>query len=135
MSDRIIDIEGIGPAYAAKLAALKITTTEGLLRLCATPQGRQGTAAQSGISEKLLLTWANMADLMRIRGIGGQYAELLHAAGVDSIKELRTRNPENLAARMQEINAARNLTHGVIVATMVGAWIHEAQGLEPRLSY
>jgi predicted flap endonuclease-1-like 5' DNA nuclease len=135
MSDKIIDIEGIGPVFAEKLAAAKIATTDDLLQLCSTPNDRKGTSVQTGISVALLLKWANMADLMRIRGVGGQYAALLHAAGVDSIKELRTRNAENLAATMQEVNTVKKLTHGVVSTAMVSAWIDEAKGMEPRLSY
>ena len=135
MSTKIIDIEGIGPAFAEKLNGARIATTEDLLELCSTPEGRKGVAVQTGIPEGKILDWANMADLMRISGVGGQYAELLHAAGVDTIKELRTRNAETLAAKMEEVNAVKKLTKGVISASMVTAWVDQAKKMEARLSY
>lgn len=85
MSYNIEEIEGIGPAFAEKLKAASIATTEDLLKLCCDPKGRKDTATKSGVSESSLLKWANMADLMRISGIGGEYSELLEAAGVDPV--------------------------------------------------
>ena len=97
MGYKIEEIEGIGPAYAEKLAAASISTTDDLLKLCCDARGRKATAEKTGVSESQLLKWANMADLMRVSGVGRQYAELLEASGVDTIKELRNRNAENLA--------------------------------------
>jgi predicted flap endonuclease-1-like 5' DNA nuclease len=135
MSDKIETIEGIGPAFAQKLASARIATTDDLLQLCSTPNGRKSVATQTGIPEGKILEWANMADLMRISGIGGQYAELLHAAGVDTIKELRVRSPETLAVKMQEVNTQRNLTKGTISASLVSGWVEQAKKMEARLTY
>ena len=93
MSYKIEDIEGIGPAYAKKLAAASITTTDHLLEKCCTPAGRKAVAEATGLSESVILKWSNMADLMRISGVGSQFSELLNGAGVDTIKELRTATP------------------------------------------
>ena len=135
MSYKIDEIEGIGPAYAAKLQAADLNTTEKLLAACATPKGRASTAEATGLSPKLILTWTNMADLMRLNGVGGQFAELLNGAGVDTIKELRRRNAANLAAKMTEVNEERQLTKGTVSEAKVQGWIDQAKDMEPAVSY
>ncbi len=135
MSYKIDEIEGIGPAYAEKLAATGVATTSQLLSKAATPKGRDAVAAKSGISKALILKWANMADLMRITGVGGEYAELLEAAGVDTIKELRNRNPANTALKMSEINADKKLTRKVPTEKTVSGWIEQACKITPAISH
>ena len=135
MGYKITDIEGIGPAFADKLATARITTTEDLLDMCATKQGRAKISDSTGIGEGTLLTWANMADLMRISGIGGQYAELLKESGVDTVKELRTRNAENLATAMKKINDERNVTKGEASPKTVADWIAKASELDPKITH
>ena len=135
MGCKIDGIEGIGPAYSAKLIEAGIGTTDDLLDHCDSPKGRKATAEKTGFSEKQLLKWANMADLMRIKGIGEEYSELLEAAGVDTVKELRTRNAENLAAKMAEVNEQKKLTRQVPSAKTVTDWVEHAKTLDPRLTY
>jgi predicted flap endonuclease-1-like 5' DNA nuclease len=136
MSYSLEEIEGIGAAYAAKLEPCGIKTTSTLLRRCANPGGRKRIAAESGISEELLLKWANLADLMRVRGVGRQYAELLFDAGVDSVKELvRARRPSHLAAKMAEVNAVRKLIRRIPIPSMIEEWIEEAAKLAPAITY
>ncbi len=132
---KIAEIEGIGPTYAAKLQEAQIATTADLLKACADPKSRKALAQRTGIEEARLLKWANMADLMRIKGIGKQYAELLEAAGVDTVKELKQRVAGNLAAKMAEVNAARKLARAVPAEKMVAGWIEQAKNLPPMLSY
>ncbi len=131
----IIDIEGIGPAYAEKLALANIKTVEALLKEGATKKGRQSIAAASGIDEGKILDWVNMADLFRIKGVAGQFAELLKAAGVDTVKELRTRNAENLHTKLVEVNDAKNLTRVVPGVEKIAEFIEQAKGLEPVVTY
>ena len=102
MAYKIIDVEGIGPAYAEKLIAAGISTAEELLEKCAAPKGRKELAEATGIPEKLVLKWTNHADMYRIRGIGPQFAELLEASSVDTVKELSHRVAANLAAKVAE---------------------------------
>jgi predicted flap endonuclease-1-like 5' DNA nuclease len=135
MSYPIEDIEGIGPAYAQKLAEAGITKTGDLLEKCATPKGRKDVAGQTGISESVVLKWTNMADLMRISGVAEEYSELLEAAGVDTVKELKHRNPDNLAAKMAETNEQKKLTRQVPSVKQVTKWVEQAKDLEPILSY
>lgn len=135
MAYKIDEIEGIGPSYAAKLQDAGISTTDDFLKLCCDAKGRAGTAEKTGISEKLILTWANMADLMRVNGVGRQYAEVLHAAGVDTIKELRTRNAENLAAAMKTANDEKNLANACPAASVVQDWIDKAKEMEPLITH
>ena len=102
---------------------------------CANPKGRKDTAAKTGLSESQLLKWANMADLMRISGIGEEFSELLEAAGVDTVKELRNRNADNLAEKMAEVNAQKKLTRALPPAKTVAKWVEQAKTLEPVLTY
>ncbi len=135
MSYKISDIEGVGPAYAKKLAAAGIKTTGGLLEQCKTPGGRKKVAQASGMSEAVVLKWSNMADLMRVNGIGSQFSELLNGAGVDTIKELRTRNAVNLAAKMKQVNDKKNLTKAVPSEKTITKWIATAKKTKPVLTY
>jgi predicted flap endonuclease-1-like 5' DNA nuclease len=131
----IEEIEGIGPAYAAKLAAVGITSTAGFLKHCADRGGRKKIAEQTGISDALILKWANLADLMRIRGIGPQFSELLEAAGVDTVKELRTRKVANLTEKLAEVQKAKRLTRATPAASQVERWVEEAKTLTPMISH
>lgn len=135
MSYPIEDIEGIGPAYAEKLGGADITNTEHLLDKCGSAAGRKTIEEATGITAKLLLKWANHADLMRIKGIGGEYAELLEASGVDTVKEFKHRNADNLAAKMDEVNAEKKLTRQVPNAGTLQGWIDQAKEMEPRITH
>ena len=135
MSYKIVEIEGIGPAYADKLSAASIKTTNDLLKLCCDAKGRKTTAEKTGVSEHQLLKWANMADLMRIKGIGSEFSELLEAAGVDTVKELRNRNAENLAAKMKEVNDSKKLTRTVPSQKTVTEWVSQAKSLDPLITH
>lgn len=135
MAYKIIDIQGIGEAYAPKLIAIGIKTPDELLEACLTLAARKKVADKTGISGKLILKWANHADLFRISGIGPQYAELLEAAGVDTVKELRHRVPANLTAKMVEINKVKNLAQRDPSEKEVTKWIEEAGKLEAKMTY
>ncbi len=113
MANNIKDIEGVGEVYAEKLNAAGIKTTADLLEKGATKKGRVQLAETTGISEKLILKWTNHSDLFRIKGIAGQFAELLEAAGVDTVKEFRHRIPANLHAKLVETNEAKNLCNRI----------------------
>lgn len=131
----IVDIEGIGPAYAEKLKAAGLTTTERLLTAGATKAGREKIAADTGISETLVLKWVNHADLFRIKGVAGQYAELLEAAGVDSVVELSNRVAANLQPKLVETNAAKKLVRQVPSPRQVETWVAEAKALGRRVEH
>lgn len=131
----IIDIEGIGKGYAAKLAAADITTTQALLERGATPKGRQDLAEQTQISGKLILEWVNLADLLRIKGIGEEFSDLLEEAGVDTVPELAQRNPENLHQKMVEVNEAKNLVRRVPGLAQVTDWVAQAKELPRVITY
>ena len=135
MAYKIVEIEGIGDVYAQKLEAAGIQTTDDLLENAATPKQRKELAEKTDISEKLILKWANHADLFRIKGVAGQFAELLEAAGVDTVKELRHRVAANLQPKMVEVNEAKNLCNRVPSVTEIEKMIAQAKELEPKLSY
>ncbi len=133
MAYNITDIEGVGPAYGAKLNEQGIKTTADLLEKGSTKKGRAELAEATGISESLILTWTNHSDLFRIKGIAGQFSELLEAAGVDTVKELATRNPENLFAKLGETNAAKGLSGSLPSVEGLTAMIEMAKGLEQKV--
>ncbi|MEP9353952.1 DUF4332 domain-containing protein [Xanthobacter sp. KR7-65] len=135
MSYPIITIEGIGAAFAEKLKGAGITTTEHLLERAKTPKLRKELAAAIGLDDSRILKWANMADLMRIKGVGEEYSELLEAAGVDTVKELKTRVAANLTKAMAEANAARKLVRALPTESMVEKWIAQAKELPAILTY
>ena len=135
MAYKIIDIEGIGPAYAEKLNAAGIITAEELLEKCAAPKGRKELAEATGITEKLILKWTNHADLYRVKGIGPQFAELLEAAGVDTVKELSHRVAANLAAKIAEVNAEKKLVGRIPVEAELQKMIDEAKTLPGVMTY
>lgn len=127
---KIEDVEGIGPAFAEKLIAAGVDTTEDLLNRGASSAGRSSLSEATGISERLLLEWVNHADLMRIDGVGPEFADLLEAAGVDSCAELARRNPKNLAETFQELDAARpNTVRRVPSEATIAGWIAQADQL------
>ncbi len=135
MGYKIDEIEGIGPAYKEKLNAAGIQSTDDLLEHCCTAAGRKAISEKTGLSEKNILEWSNMADLMRVSGIGRQYAELLEASGVDTIKELRNRNADNLTEKMQQINAEKKLARTSPSVAVVKDWIAQAKETEPKISH
>ncbi len=132
---RIDKLEGVGPAYAKKLNQAGIRTVRDLLRACGTPEGRKEVAQQTGIDGKLILRWTNMADLFRIRGIGPQYAELLEAAGVDTVPELAQRNPENLYKKLAEVNAEKRMVKQLPTLRLVRTWVEQAGKIGRRVYY
>jgi predicted flap endonuclease-1-like 5' DNA nuclease len=132
---KIIDIEGIGPAYAEKLAAQGVKTTDDLLECGKTAKGRQALEESTGISHALMLKWVNRSDLYRIKGIGSEYSDLLEIGGVDTVPELAQRNPANLTQTLTEANLARNLVRRVPTVEMVTAWVEEAKTLPRVVEY
>ena len=132
---RILNIEGIGKTYAEKLVSYGIASTEKLLELCGTKQGRVQAAEKTGISEKLILEWVNLADLFRISGVGEQYSDLLEEAGVDTVAELAQRNPENLLNKMIEVNKEKNLVNRTPWQRSVNDWVKQAKELPRMVEY
>ncbi len=135
MTYKIIDIQGIGPVYAEKLTAIGIETVDQLLEKGFDAKGRQAIEEATGIRHDLVLTWVNHADLFRVKGIGPQFSELLEAAGVDTVKELRNRNAANLAAKMAEVNEEKHLTRRTPVEKEVQKFIDIAKELEPKVTH
>ena len=124
---KIVDVEGIGPGFAGKLSAAGVSDTDDLLTRAGSASGRESLAGATGISAKQLLEWVNHVDLMRLDGVGSEFADLLEAAGVDSCAELARRNAANLAITFQELDAARpNWIRRLPSETTVAGWIEQA---------
>ena len=132
---KIEDVEGIGPAYGEKLRTAGVTNTDQLLTGGKTKKGRAELAQKTGISETLILKWVNMVDLYRIKGVGSEFSELLEAAGVDTVKELKHRIPANLAKKMAEVNEQKKLTRRVPTVEMLTDWIEQAKTLPAAVEY
>jgi predicted flap endonuclease-1-like 5' DNA nuclease len=135
MTYPITEIEGIGPDAATTLKSVGIRTTAKLLEAAKSPKGRLALKLKTGFDERRILAWANMADRMRIKGIGGEYAELLRIVGVDTVKELAYRNPEKLAMAMADANRKRKLVRLLPSARTVGRWIDSAKKLPLKITY
>jgi hypothetical protein len=135
MAYPITDIQGIGTEFAAILKSDGIRTTVGLLRLAKTPKQRLKIALKTGAPEKNVLDWVTAADRMRVKGVGWEYSELLRAAGVRTVNELRFRNPQKLALAMAEINTKRKLVRVLPSVNTVMRWIETAKKLPPLVCY
>jgi len=132
---KIEDVEGIGPVTGEKLRGAGVKDTDGLLENARTPKQRKDLAEKAGLTAKQVLKFANMVDLYRISGVGSEYAELLEAAGVDTVPELARRNAANLTTAMAEVNEQKNLTRRVPTETVVTKWIAQAKELPRMLEY
>ena len=128
-------IEGIGDVYGAKLRDHGIRTCEKLLDAGRTRKGRKTLASVTGLGDKRILEWVNRADLMRVRGVSTQYSDLLEAAGVDTVKELRQRNASNLCAAMEKVNARKKLVRRTPPESVVTKWVAEAKQLRAVVTY
>jgi predicted flap endonuclease-1-like 5' DNA nuclease len=126
---QIADVEGIGPAFGAKLESAGVKTTDALLERAARPKGRHDLAQATGIRQKLILDWVNRVDLARIKGVGSEYADLLEAAGVDSPAELAQRVPAHLLTKLQSTNESKHLVRRVPTMSDVEHWITEAKAM------
>ena len=128
-------IEGIGVKYARTLRKAGIRTTEALLKRGATRTGRRQLSEETGFTTHQILEWVNRADLFRVKGIGEEYSDLVESAGVDTVKELRTRNAANLTAKMIEVNQKKRLVRRLPTESMVSGWIASAKDLDPVVKY
>jgi hypothetical protein len=135
MSYPITDIDGVDSDVAAVLKSVGIRSTNRLLEAARTVKGRKVLAAKTGFQERQLLCWANVADRMRIKGISKEYAELLQAAGVDTVKELKYRNPQNLARAMADANKKRKVVRQLPSEKVVKRWIENARLLPLKITY
>lgn len=135
MAYKIDEIEGVGPALAEKFNAAGIKTVEDLLEKGASKKGRTELEETTGIDGKRILRFVNHADLFRIKGVAGEYAELLEAAGVDTVKELRNRVPQNLYNKMIEVNAEKKLVRKEPSLSQVEGFVAQAKELEPKVTH
>ena len=132
---KLTTIEGIGDVFAAKLKEIGVGSVESLLKKGGTRQGRKEICDNCDIDDKRILRFVNHADLMRIKGIGGEYAELLEAAGVDTVVELATRNAANLHEKMKSVNAEKKLVRQVAAQSQVEDWVSQAKELPRAVHY
>ena len=131
----IIDIEGIGTAYASKLRKAGVRSTNALLKMGATKKGRQELAQVTGFTASTILEWVNRADLFRVKGVGTQYSDLLEAAGVDTVVELANRKPETLLETLAKTNEKKNLVNQLPGLSQVRSWIKNARSLKRVVTY
>lgn len=132
---KIEDLEGVGEALGQKFREAGIKDTDALLTNSKKPAQRKHLAEKTGISEKMILKFANMVDLYRINGIGSEYSELLEAAGVDTVPDLARRNPQNLAQKMAEVNEVKKLARRIPTENEISKWVEQAKKLPRILEY
>jgi uncharacterized protein DUF4332 len=135
MSYSITAIEHIDPDEVDALKSAGLRTAERLLDAASSPKGRKLLAAKTGIDERRLLHLANIADKLRIKGMGNGYAGLLCAVGVDTVKELKYRNPSRLAKSMADANKKRKLVRFLPSEKLVTRWVEHAKKLPLRITY
>lgn len=132
---KIEDLEGVGPVLGEKFRSAGVNNTDTLLAHSKTKKQRKELAEKTGISEDKVLKFANMVDLYRIKGIGSEFAELLEAAGVDTVPELAQRNAENLTKKMEEVNGEKKLVRRTPALKEVEGWVAQAKELPRALEY
>jgi predicted flap endonuclease-1-like 5' DNA nuclease len=128
-------IEGIGPIYAGKLRAAGVRSVEALLRAGATPEGRKELEEKAGIGHEYILDWVNRADVMRVRGVGEEYSDLLEKAGVDTVVELAQRNPDHLHQKIIRVNEEKELVRRPPTRNMVARWVEQAKTMDRAVFY
>ncbi len=128
-------VEGIGKTYVKKLKAVGINNQSQLLEACCLKKDRNKLIKESGISDKLILKWANRADLIRIKGVGEEYSDLLECSGVDTVPELSKRKPENLHKKMTEVNTKKKLVRQMPSGSQVDGWVQQAKKLPRKICY
>jgi predicted flap endonuclease-1-like 5' DNA nuclease len=132
---KLTTIEGIGPTLSTKFKKAGVGSTDALLKYCRDSKGRSEIAKATGITPKVVLKFANHADLMRIKGVGGEYSELLEAAGVDTVKELARRDAKALHAKVADVNKKKALVRQLPSEKMVKSWVTSAKRLKPMMTY
>lgn len=135
MATSLKDLRGITDAVLSALAAKDISDNETLVEAAAEPAQRKALAAECGCEPSALLELVNRADLARVKGVSGVYSDLLEEAGVDTVKELATRRPDNLHAKLLETNEAKQLTQRPPAAAQVEDWVEQAKALPKLVSY
>jgi predicted flap endonuclease-1-like 5' DNA nuclease len=135
MAYSVSEIEGIGPAQQAKFKTAGISTVDQLLERGGTAKGRKDLEEQTGLDSKRLLRFVNHADLFRINGIAGQFSELLEAAGVDTVNELKNRVPANLHSKLVEVNDKKNIVNQVPGLSQIEDFIAQAKGMSPMVTH
>lgn len=135
MSYPVSDIDGVDQHIAEKLKKVGIRTSARLLERAKDPRGRKALAASTGLPDSAILKFANVADLMRLRGVAQEYAELLEAVGVDTVRDLRNRNPANLARAIAQANDKAPRVRLLPSERMIAKWIAEAKTLPPVMTY
>ena len=131
----IMDVEGIGEKFAAKLKEAGVGSTDALLEAGGSPKGRKALAEKTGITEKQILEWVNHVDLYRIKGVGSEYSDLLEEAGVDTVVELGNRNPANLFKMLVDANAKKELVRKLPTESQVADWVEQAKKMERKVTY
>ena len=134
MNYSLKSLTGIGLEERRQLSRAEIRTTDALLRRCADRRGRRAVSRVTGFSDTELLRWAKMADLMRVSGVGEEYCDLLEAAGVDTVRVLGTRRPENLRSKLAELNAERRVVRRTPSIAEVESWVEQSRSLEPMIT-
>jgi hypothetical protein len=130
---RIDQVAGISHKDATKLRKAGVRTSTGLIETASDRKGRAELAAATGLDPRDIQLWVNHSDLLRVRGVGAEYAELLTAAGVDTLRDLRRRNPTALLAKIIGLNGNSRVVQRLPTEGMVEVWIDAAKEIDPSV--
>ncbi len=135
MSLSLKKLDGLDAEVIESLKSAGIRTSDKLLDIASSPKGRKALSEKTGIDQQRLLRFANLADKMRVKGLGKEYAELLRHAGVDTVRELKYRNPAKLAEALRKQNDKLKMVRLVPTEKAVGRWVESAKKLPQKISY
>lgn len=135
MGQNLEALEGVGKKFGEALRRAGVRTVEELLDRAGDVAGRRSLASATGVNEKRILKYVNMADLFRINGVASQYAELLENAGVDTVRELSRRNAGNLTKEMANVNNEKHLVRRAPSTVVVEGWVSQAKKLPAKITY
>ena len=121
--------QAIPAADAAKLKAAGVPTTFALLEKAADTRSRKSLAKETKISERMLEGWVQMADVLRVKGIGPDVARLLAAVGVKTVAQLRGSDATKLEADILKVNEKAQLSKNPPSKEHLAAWIGQAKEL------
>ncbi|MEM9034742.1 MAG: DUF4332 domain-containing protein [Actinomycetota bacterium] len=125
----IAELDGISERHAARLRDLGISSSDDLLSYGATRRGREELSKVTRLGVKRIHEWVKRADLLRVPGISIKYSNLLESAGVETVRDLRRRNPEKLSAQLAELNRRRGIVGRPPSEPEVGRWVDAARDL------
>ena len=126
----IEEIDGIGKGFGKRLRKIGIQTPTDLLEKCQDDTRYAKHIAQAmNQNEKTVSIWLNMADLLRIEGVDGKYAELLYLSGIKSSVDLATSDVNKVRFKMKNVVKNQHHAKKTPKKKLISKWIALAKTL------